>query len=87
MTFDDIFRQNEHVEIPSLNESIVSQHMSDINNSDISYDGSVKYSLWSLLLCSGKCSKLRRRKGEERWITRVVRQRISSWVTGILNRH
>lgn len=85
-TFDDIFHQHNDVnKIPSFNESIVSQHLTPLENSDISYNGSVKYSIWSLLLCSGKCSKVRRRKGEERWITRVVRQRISKWIDGIFS--
>ncbi|XP_066930921.1 uncharacterized protein [Clytia hemisphaerica] len=63
-----------------LNESIVSQHFSG-DESNLTFEGSVRHSWFSFFLCTGKCTKLRRRRGEERWVSRAARERFSDLVT------
>jgi len=65
-----------------LNESIVSQHFGDQSN--LSFEGSVKFSLFSLFACHrGSCSAMRgkTRKTESRRMARVSREKFSDWLS------
>ena len=96
-TFDEVFYQGtllstldeENFNLSdalSLKESLVSQHFTDVDNSNQSFHGSQKNTWLSFFSCSGKFSKIRRRKHEERWVTRVVRRRVMKWFNDIFQR-
>lgn len=64
----------------------MSQHFTEQDDSNPSFAGSRKNTWLSFFTCSGKFSKFRRRRNEERWITRVVRRRLMKWFDDLFHR-
>jgi len=85
-TFDVNITSNNNTNVDILDESIVSQHFTEIDNSNQSFNGSVMRSWFSWFTCSGRFSKIRRRRNEDRYAVRVVRQGVSKWYNDLRRR-
>ena len=73
-----------------LNESIVSQHFSGGDQSNLTFEGSVKFSLFSFFACRrGSCWRVRgrnRKVMEARRLAKTTRERFAGWLNELRSR-